>query len=127
MTGRFWIPPLIAAVLAAGTSAALAQNAGSDEAISSHGAVLENVALTATQKRALYNAVLQQRAHASAARIVLAIGAPVSRSVELAALPDQAGIETTQFLKYAMVNDDVVVVDSVRMRVVDIIHGNTMP
>jgi hypothetical protein len=31
------------------------------------------------------------------------------------------------FLKYAMVGDDVVVVDPVTMRVVDIIHGSTRP
>ena len=127
MTGRFWIVPLIATLLAAGTSAAFAQNAGSDEAISPHGAVLDGLTLTPTQRRALYIAVLQQKARVPAARVEFAIGAPVSRSVDLAALPDQAGIDTMQFLKYAVVNDDVVVVDSVRMRVVDIIRGNTMP
>jgi len=31
------------------------------------------------------------------------------------------------FLKYALLEDDVVVVDTVRMRVVDIIHGAARP
>jgi hypothetical protein len=60
-------------------------------------------------------------------RIDPTIGATVSRSVELADLPDQAGIDDSFVLKYAMVEGDVVVVDPIRMRVVDIIHGSTRP
>jgi len=35
----------------------------------------------------------------------------VPRAVELSTLPDAAGIEDPLFLKYAMVGDDVVIVD----------------
>ena len=53
------------------------------------------------------------------------VGAPVSRSVTLAELPDQTGLVDATFFKYAMVADDVVVVDPIRLRVVDVIRGNT--
>jgi hypothetical protein len=44
-------------------------------------------------------------------------------------LPDQAAADQpwAEFLKYAMVDDDVVVVDPMAMRVVDVIHGNARP
>jgi hypothetical protein len=51
----------------------------------------------------------------------------VSRSVPLAELPDQTGLTEASFLKYAMVADDVVVVDPIRMRVVDVIRGDFRP
>jgi len=44
-------------------------------------------------------------------------------------LPNQAAADNfgTMVLKYAMVEDDVVVIDPITMRVVDIIHGNAGP
>jgi hypothetical protein len=60
-------------------------------------------------------------------RVDPTVGATVSRTVELSDLPDQAGIDDTLDLKYAMVQGDVVVIDPIRMRVVDIIHGSVRP
>jgi len=116
-----------------GPSGAFAQSVGPDEspgrgdAVGLEGAKAGAPSLTAGQKSALYQAARQQGGRASPIAIEPTIGASVSRSVELSSLPDQAGIEDTSALKYAMVEGDVVVVDPVRMRVVDIIHGSMRP
>jgi hypothetical protein len=136
-----------------GIAAAHAQTVGPDEAVNPEGAVTQQLALTPAQKSAIYNAVLRQRVRASntmiAGAIPVAVGAPVSPAVGLSELPEQAATDMsggdsggdswadsgadpwassqTMFLKYAMVGDDVVVVDPVTMRVVDIIHGSTRP
>lgn len=127
MTGRIWLPPLVVAGLLLATAGAVAQSVGPDEPANSHGAVTGKLALTPAQQSALYNAVLQQRVRAATTEIEPAVGAPVPPSVNLAALPEQAGIDDATFLKYAMVADDVVVVDPIRMRVVDIIHRSAVP
>jgi hypothetical protein len=120
---------LTALALLVGTTGAYAQSIGPDEAVNANGVVTQQLALTQAQKTAIYNAVLQQRVRTSAAatRIPVAIGAPVPPMAELAELPDQAAADAplAADLKYAMVEDDVVVIDSIRMLVVGIIHGNT--
>jgi hypothetical protein len=136
MTGRAVLPIVTAAlVAAAGISAAVAQALGPSEAHGSeaHGSsanVQPSIALTASQKSAIYSAVLRQRLRgASPADIPLIVGAPVPRSAPLLALPDEAvGDEyTAQFLKYAIVEENVVLVDSISMRVIDIVHGGVGP
>jgi hypothetical protein len=105
-------------------AAAFAQTVGPDEAVNAGGTPLRQIRFTDAQKAAIYNAVLQQRVH-STATIPVAVGAPVSPVMELAYLPGQATSEDSlaMDLKYAMVEDDVVVVDPVRMNVVAVIHG----
>ncbi len=127
MNGWVRLPPLVVLAVVLGTASAVAQSMGAEEGVTSHGAVTQKLGLTPAQKSAIYNAVVQQRVRASTARIEPAVGAPVSRSVALGELPDQAGIADTMVLKYAMVADDVVVVDPIRMRVVDVIHGSIRP
>ena len=128
MTGWVRFAPLVVVVVVAlGTANAVAQNLATDEAVTPYGAVTQRLGLTPAQKSAIYNAVVQRRVRAFTTRIEPAVGAPVARSVELAELPDQAGIADATFLKYAMVADDVVVVDPIGMRVVDVIHGNSRP
>jgi hypothetical protein len=140
LNGRIWLSPF-AALMAAfgfflalfiGTAAAVAQTVGPDEAVKpDDGVVTEQLALTPAQKSAIYNAVLQQRVRASTTRIPAAtpvtVGGTVPPVVGLADLPDQAVADNfgTMFLKYAMVEDDVVVVDPITMRVVEIIRGST--
>jgi hypothetical protein len=121
------LPLAVPIFFAIGMSGAFAQSVGPDEGVSRDGEIAQPLSLTPSQKSALYNAVLQQRGRTSTMRIDPTIGATVSRSVELADLPDQAGIDDSFVLKYAMVEGDVVVVDPIRMRVVDIIHGSTRP
>jgi hypothetical protein len=127
MTGWVRFPPFVVLTLLLGTANAVAQSAGADEAITSHGAAIQTVGLTPVQKSAVYNAIVRLRVHASSTQIEAAVGASVSRSVPLAQLPDQTGLVDAKFLRYAMVADDVVVVDPIRMLVVDVIHGNIGP
>jgi hypothetical protein len=140
MTGRNWRLRRVAqwvAILAALTSFTLclctagadAQTIGPDEAVNANGAVTQQFVLTQAQKAAIYNVVLQQRVRTSTTHVPVTVGAPVSPLAELAQLPDQAAADAPLVadLKYAMVEDDVVVVDPISMRVVDIIHGSTKP
>ncbi len=128
---RFGIS-LLAAPLAGlllGTGGAFAQSAGLDEAVGPHGAVLQKHALTPVQKSAIYNAASQQKLRAATDRIAAAVGAPVPPSAELLDLPDQAGHDNALagVLKYAFVENQVVVVDPIAMRVVDVIRGSARP
>ena len=110
-------------------AAALAQSAGPDEAVQPDGTLRQNLALTAGQRTAIYNIVIRQRAKPHADPMSIAVGAPVPPTIDLADLPDQATVNnpSTALLKYAMVHGDVVVVDPVAMRVVDVIRNGTKP
>ena len=127
MTGWVRFSSFVALVWLLGIASALAQSAGADEAITSQGTVTQAAGLTAAQKSAIYNAIVRQRMPATSTQIEATVGAPVSRSATLAEPPDQTGLADASFLKYAMVADDVVVVDPIRMRVVDVIRGNFRP
>jgi hypothetical protein len=128
---RIWPPRLIvpivaifaASLLLLGSPEAFAQTVGPDEAVNIRGIPPPQIRLTEAQKAAIYNAVLQQRVRSSA-MIPVAVGAPVSPALELADLPDQTGSNAlpSTDLKYAMVEDDLVVVDPVRMRVIEVIR-----
>jgi len=106
------------------SGAAFGQSVGPDEAADAQGTLTPTPALTAAQKSAIYNAMLQQHVRASTTAIQTDIGAPVPPSVTLSDLPGQDDTSDPTLLKYAMVEGDVVVVDPVRMRVVDIIRGS---
>jgi hypothetical protein len=112
-----------------GIAPALAQSAGPDEAIQPNGTVRQNLALTAGQRSAIYNIVIRQRAKPHAEQISIAVGAPVPPTIDLVDLPDQATADnpSAALLKYAMVHGDVVVVDPVAMRVVDVIRNGAKP
>jgi hypothetical protein len=129
MTGRVWLPLLAVFACFLGSTGAGAQSIGPDEAIKSDGGVSQQLALTAAQRSAIYNAVTQRPGRAPAATIPAAVGAPVPHAAELSALPDVASADNsgTTLLKYVMVEDNVVVVDPLTMRVVDVIHGGVRP
>jgi hypothetical protein len=127
MTGRIALPiPIVAALLAlaAGMPQAAAQAVRPDETRGAPARLAPHIALSPAQKRAIYAAVSRQRLRTSAADIPLIVGATVPRSAALLTLPDAArgGDLSGQDLKYAMVDDNVVLVDSISMRVIDIIH-----
>jgi hypothetical protein len=112
-----------------GITPTLAQSAGPDEAVQPDGTLRQNLALTAGQRSAIYNIVIRERAKPHADQIAVAVGAPVPPTIALVDLPDQATADnpSAAFLKYAMVHGDVVVVDPVAMRVVDVIRNGTKP
>ena len=120
---------LILALTVGAGAGASAQTAGSDEAVNPNGAVAGKLTLTAAQKSAIYNAVLQQRVRIRGANIAATIGAPVPASAELRDLPGQGtdSDDSTPLLKYAMVENNVVVVDPFSMRVVEVIREGVKP
>ena len=127
MTGRIVLSiPIVTALLAlaAGMPQAAAQAVGPDEAHGPPARLAPYIALSPAQKRAIYAAVSRQWLRTSAADIPLIVGATVPRSAALLTLPDAArgGDLSGQDLKYATVDDNVVLIDSISMRVIDIIH-----
>jgi Protein of unknown function (DUF1236) len=116
-------------IMSLGSTAALAQSAAPDEAIQPNGTVAQTLALTAGQRSAIYNIVMRERAKPHADQIAAAVGAPVPPTTTLVDLPDQATADnpSAALLKYAMVHGDVVVVDPVAMRVVDVIRNGVKP
>lgn len=108
---------------------ALAQSAITDEAVAPNGTVTQKLAFTQGQKHAIYNAIARQKTKAPADRIAAAVGAPVPPSAALSALPDEVGGDPvwSANLKYAFVENQVVVVDPLAMRVVDVIRGGVRP
>lgn len=117
-----------------GTAGAMAQSAGPDEAVAPNGAVTQQHGFTASQKNAIYNAVSRQKARPAADRIAATVGASVPASAELLDLPDHGSGDSVAVdyspagvLKYAFVENQVVIVDPIAMRVVDVIHGSAKP
>jgi len=106
-----------------------AQSAAGDEAVAPNGTVTQKHALTPGQKHAIYNAVARQKIKAPVDRIATAVGAPVPPATALSNLPDEIGGDpalATDF-KYALVENQVVVIDPIAMRVVDVIRGGVRP
>lgn len=130
MIPKLRVPPLIFfLLLCTGCGGAAAQTVGPDEAVGVTGGVIQKLSLTPAQKSAIYNSVVRQKLPASTRGIAAIVGSPVPPSVLLSDLPASAIIDGNEvgFLKYAMVEDDVVVVDPIEMRVVDVIHAGVIP
>jgi hypothetical protein len=123
------VPFLVLFVLLSSVCIAAAQTAAPDEAIGANGSITQKLSLTPAQKNAIYNAVMRQKVPTSSHGITAVVGAPVLPSVTLSDLPSSAVMDDTVagVLKYATVEGDVVVVDPIRMRVVDVIHGGMTP
>ena len=121
---------LILAGTVLGSAASRAQSAGADEIIQPGGTVIESIALTAAQKKSIYNAVFQQPVRTYTFELATSVGADVPPSVELTDLPGDiiGGEPWANGLKYAMAADNmVVVVDPLCRRVVDVIRGGAQP
>jgi hypothetical protein len=129
MTARVW--PFVLVVLASflGPRGAAAQVMGPDEAVTPSGSLTQHSVLSPQQRRAIYQAVGQLRVPSAAPTVAAVVGAPVPPALLLYDLPNQpsdprqaADDFGIRVLKYAMVADDVVIVDPIAMRVVDVIH-----
>jgi hypothetical protein len=123
MTVNVRVSSFVFFLLLCSAGGAAAQMAGPDEAIGPRGSIKQNIALSAAQESAIYNAAVRQKVPTSSRGISAVVGSPVLPSVPLFDLPSAANLEAGAigFLKYAMVEDKVVVVDPIRMRVVDVI------
>lgn len=111
-----------------GMSAAIAQSAAPTEAVQPNGSIVPPLALTPAQRNAISNEVKRQRIHTPATGIAARVGAPAAPSPALRDLPDVPALGgNAADLKYATVAGDVVVVDPIRMRVVEVIHSGVSP
>jgi len=101
----------------------VAQEVGPNEGLTLPGHITQNVFLTKAQRVAIYNIAMQQRMTVLIGGISAIVGAPVPPSTSLADIPEDTGIGG--LLKYVMMDEDILVVDPLQMRVVDVIHGMT--
>jgi hypothetical protein len=125
------IPIALAAIVlgwCAGFSCAGAQtgSVGGDSGL--NGAIEQKLELTAAQKSAIYQEVSPDKSTTAKIRFPAVVGADVPPMIELYTLPDDtlAANPAAAFYKYTMVQDQVVLVDPTKMRVIDVI-GPTPP
>jgi hypothetical protein len=81
----------------------------------------QKLELTSAERRAIYEAVSQDKSKVAPQPFSTKIGADVPPMIELYSLPDQTVAENpvATLYKYTMVESEVVVVDPTKMRVVD--------
>jgi len=109
---------LVVTVAAFGLFAGSAQlaHAQADDA-----GVPQKLDLTAAQRNAIYAAVTKDKSKVAPQRFSTAVGAAVPPMIELYALPEEATAAdpAAEFFKYTMVENEVVLVDPTKMRVID--------
>jgi hypothetical protein len=110
-------------------SGAQAQSVAPDEAVGPGGTVGQSLQFSPAERSAIRNSAAAQRFHGTTRGLTPVIGAPVPPTLSLSDLPDQAVSDTEggAVLKYAMMEDDIVVVDPITMRVVDVIRRRVQP
>ncbi len=120
--------PLLCAFFSA-ASGVHAQSVTPDEPVGPGGAVGQTLQFSPVQKSAIENAAAAQHVHGATRGLTPTIGAPVPPTLSLLDLPDQAASvgEGGPVLKYAMMEDEIVVVDPISMRVVDVIRRGVRP
>jgi Protein of unknown function (DUF1236) len=111
-----------AAFVAAGVTLAAAQSSEIDEEVSANG-VAPKLELSAAQKSAIYQAVQKDRSKVAPSRFATNVGAEVPAMIELYVLPDDvvANNPVAKLYKFTRVEDQVVLVDPTKMRVVAVI------
>jgi hypothetical protein len=126
------IPLFTLFALVCGMAAASAQSAMPVESVQPDGGVAPPLALTPAQRGAIYNDVRQQRVQTGTHGVAASVGTPVAPTATLRDVPDMPALTDgpdgdSDFLKYATVGGEVVVVDPIRMRVVEVIHSGVGP
>jgi len=129
------IPGWITAfVLVSATSVAIvadvnvvaAQTADIDEVVNANG-VAPKLELTAAQKNAIYQAVHKDKSKVAPSHFATNVGADVPPMIELYTLPDDvlANNPVTKLYKFTRVEDQVVLVDPTKMRIMAVIGPNS--
>ena len=105
-----------------GVEGAAAQSDAIDEAVNVHG-VTPTLELTPAQRGAIYQEVHKDTSKVAPSRFATRLGAEVPPTIELYPLPDdiQANSPETKFYKFTGVDDEVVLVDPTKMRVIAVI------
>ncbi len=126
-----WIAAIALAAAAsvavvAGVNIAAAQTADIDEVANANG-VAPKLELTAAQKSAIYQAVHKDRSKVAPSHFATNVGADVPPMIELYPLPDDvlANNPVTKLYKFTRVEDQVVLVDPTKMRVMAVIGPNS--
>ena len=125
-TPKFALGMLVcAAVAASGIGGARAQTNDIDEMVN-NGGVAPNLELTPVQRSAIYQAVHRDKSREAPNRFATRIGADVPPMIELYALPDEviADNPVAKLYKFTCVDEQVVLVDPTKMRVVAVIGPN---
>ncbi len=101
---------------------AAAQSSDIDEVVSVIG-VAPKLQLTPAQRSAIYQAVEKDRSKVAPSQFATNVGAEVPPMIELYALPDAilASNPATKFYKFTRVDDQIVLVDPILMRVTAVI------
>jgi len=83
--------------------------------------VPQKLDLTAAQRNAIYAAATKDKDKVAPQQFSTAVGAAVPPMIELYALPEEAiaANPAAEFFKYTMVENEVVLVDPTKMRVID--------
>jgi hypothetical protein len=115
---------MASAFLAVGSGFAAAQS-GIEEVVSEHG-VAPKLALTPAQRGAIYQEVHKDKSKVAPSRFAAHVGADVP-PIELYTLPDDilANNPETKLYKFTNVDDQIVLVDPTRMRVIAVIGPKT--
>jgi Protein of unknown function (DUF1236) len=105
-----------------GVEGAAAQSDDINEAVNAHG-VTPMLELTPAQRSAIYQEVHKDTSKVAPSRFAIHVGADVPPTIELYPLPDdiQANSPETKFYKFTGVDDEVVLVDPTKMRVIAVI------
>jgi hypothetical protein len=114
-----------AALISPGFDGAKAQTSDIDEAVNSAG-VAPKLELTPAQRSAIYQAVHRDKSEVAPSRFAARIGADVPPMIELYTLPDEvlADNPAAKLYKFTRVDDQIVLVDPTKMRVVAVIGPN---
>lgn len=101
---------------------AAAQSNDIDEAVSAQG-VTPKLELTQAQRSAIYQEVHNDKSKVAPSRFAVHVGAAVPPMIELYPLPDDimATNPDTKLYKFTRVDDQVVLVDPTKMRVIAVI------
>jgi hypothetical protein len=105
-----------------GVEGAAAQSDDINEAVNAHG-VTPTLELTPAQRNAIYQEVHKDTSKVAPSRFATHVGADVPPTIDLYPLPDdiQASSPETKFYKFTGVDDEVVLVDPSKMRVMAVI------
>jgi hypothetical protein len=124
---RMMVRPLVlvlacAASLVSGFEGAAAQSNAVDEAVTAHG-VTPTLELTPAQRSAIYQEVHKDASKVAPSRFATHVGADVPPTIELYPLPDdiQANSPETKLYEFTGVDDEVILVDPTKMRVIAVI------
>jgi Protein of unknown function (DUF1236) len=117
----------LAGALAASSAVGLAtaQTSNIDEVVNANG-VAPKLELTTAQRSAIYQAVRKDKSKVAPTHFATNVGAEVPPMIELYALPDDAVPDNpaAKLYKFTRVEDQVVLVDPIKMRVIAVIGPN---